>query len=110
MLEHEDQKQDTDMIKTVLQKIIDEMNEMEAGRIMPEERKPKLMAAEVKTVEAPAMEEEMGEEGPELDQGVLSELMGKAESADEEGNMPEDQDDELPSELADLVRSKRKLQ
>lgn len=106
MLEHEDQKADVDMIKTVLQKIIDEMNEMEAGRIMPEEKRPKVMEAEIKAVE-PA-EEEMGEEGPELDQGVLSELMGKAESADEEGNLPEDREDELPPELSEIVRSKRK--
>lgn len=107
MLEHEDQKQDTDMIKSVLQKIINEMNEFEADRIMPEERKPKAVMAEVKTVE-PVESEEMDTEG--LSPEVLSELMTKAESADEEGNLPEDQEDSLPSELANLVREKKKVQ
>ena len=106
MLEHEDSTQDTDMIKTVLQKIIDEMNEMEAGRIMPMEKRPKEMEAEVSAVSVP--EEEEMEEGPELDQGVLSDLMSKAESADVEGNLPEDQEDGLPPELAEIVRLKKK--
>ena len=114
MLEHEDQKQDMDMIKSVLQKIIDEMNEFEADRIMPEEKKPKAMVAEVHAVEGSPEEEAM--ESPEeektedgLNPNVLSELMDKAESADEEGNLPEDHENSLPPELAALVREKKKI-
>lgn len=109
MLEHDDQKQDVDMIKSVLQRIIDEMNEFEADRIMPEEKKPKAVVAEVKTMEPMEMDEsEETEEG--LSPIVLSELMSKAESADEEGNLPEDNEDSLPPEIAALVREKKKIQ
>ena len=83
---HEDKQQDADMIKTILQKIIDEMNTMESDRIMPEERKPKVMAAKVDVMTP----ESMDEGSDELDPTVLSELMTKAGEADESGSLPED--------------------
>ena len=107
MLEHDDQKQDADMIKSVLQKIIDDMNEYEADRIMPMERKPKAMIAEIKTEEHP-MEEEMDDEG--LNPEVLSQLMEKAGTANDQGETEEDVTEGLDPEIARLVQEKKKLQ
>jgi len=100
---HEDKQQDADMIKTILQKIIDEMNTMESDRIMPEERKPKVMAAKVDVMTP----ESMDEGSDELDPTVLSELMTKAGEADESGSLPEDRASDLPPEIMDAV-SRRK--
>jgi hypothetical protein len=108
MLEHDDQMQDKDMIKSVLQKIIDEMNSFEADRIMPEDKKPKAVMAEVKTVEPMEPEELESAEGG-LSPDVLAELMSKAETADEAGSLPEDEEDSLPPEIAALVREKKKV-
>lgn len=105
MMPHEDTHQDADMIKTILQKIIDEMNTMESDRIMPDERKPKVMAAKV-DVMAPAPDEE---ESDELDPNVLGELMNKAGEADESGELPEDKESDLPPEIADAVRRKKEM-
>jgi hypothetical protein len=107
MLEHEDQKQDADMIKSVLQKIIDDMNAYEADRIMPEERKPKAVIAEVKSVEATPLDGiESDEEG--LNPEVLAQLMEKADTASPEGETEEDMDEGLDPEIARLVQEKRK--
>lgn len=105
MMPHDDAPQDMDMIKNVLQKIVDEMNAMESDRIMPESRKPKAMAMEVKAVQ-PA-EEEM--ESEELDPNVLGELMNKAGEADESGELPEDRESDLPPEIAEAVKRKKEL-
>lgn len=105
MMPHDDASQDKDMIKTILQKIIDEMNTMESDRIMPEERKPKVMEMEVKA--AQPMDEEM--ESDELDPNVLGELMSKAGEADESGALPEDRESDLPPEIAEAVRRKKKM-
>lgn len=97
----------TDMVKSILQNIIDDMNDMEADRIMPEDRKPKAMKVEVKTATPkPEMVEETMEDD-ELDPAVLDELMTKADQADENGLLPEDAEDELPPDIADSVRRKR---
>lgn len=102
---HEDMSQDKDMIKAVLQKIIDEMDTMESDRIMPDHRKPKVMAMEVKT--AQPMEEDM--ESDELDPNVLGELMSKAGEADESGSLPEDRESDLPPEIAEAVKRKKEM-
>jgi hypothetical protein len=131
MLEHEDKKQDADMIKSVLQKIIDDMNEYEADRIMPEERKPKAVVTEVTEEPEDALHLYKGSYGikspnenkaesfeqaepenqfnqhDELDPTVLDELLKKAEEADEDGVLPEDRENDLPLELAKLVREKK---
>lgn len=101
---HEDMSQDKDMIKSVLQKIIDEMDMMETDRIMPESRKPKMMKMEVETVKPL---DDMQDE--ELDPAVLGELMTKAGEADESGALPEDQMSDLPPEIREAV-SRRKEQ
>lgn len=105
MMPHEDASQDKDMIKTILQKIIDEMNTMESDRIMPEERKPKMVKTEVEVMKP--MEEEM--ESDELDPNVLGELMNKAEEADESGALPEDRESDLPPEIAEAVKRKKEM-
>jgi hypothetical protein len=136
MLEHDDMKQDADMIKSVLQKIIDDMNEYEADRIMPEERKPKAAIVEVSTEEKPeesddilnlykgsygisksnenkgesveqAEPENQFNQHDELDPTILTELLKKAEEADEDGVLPEERENDLPLELAKLVREKK---
>lgn len=104
MIPHEDMSQDKDMIKAVLQKIIDEMDTMESDRIMPADRKPKAMAVDVKAVQP--MDEE---ESEDLDPNVLGELMNKAGQADENGALPEDQESDLPPEIADAVRRKKEM-
>lgn len=101
---HEDMSQDKDMIKAVLQKIIDEMDTMESDRIMPEERRPKVMATEVKTVQPM---DDM--ESEELDPNVLGELMTKAGEADESGALPEDRESDLPPEIAEAVKRKKEM-
>lgn len=103
MMPNENQSQDADMIKTILQKIIDEMSSMEADRIMPESRKPKMMKMEVESVSPVAAEME----DEELDPNVLGELMDKAGQADESGELPEDKESDLPPEIADAVRRKK---
>lgn len=102
---HEDMSQDKDMIKSVLQKIIDEMDTMESDRIMPEHRRPKMMKMEVEAVKPM---EDM--ESEELDPAVLGELMNKADQADESGALPEDHENDLPPEIADAVRRKKEAQ
>lgn len=99
----QDMNQDKDMIKSVLQKIIDEMDTMESDRIMPESRRPKAVEMEVKT--AQPMDEEM--ESDELDPNVLGELMSKAGEADESGALPEDRESDLPPEIRDAVSRKK---
>lgn len=102
---HEDMSQDKDMIKSVLQKIIDEMDMMETDRIMPESRKPKAMAMKVEAVRP--VDEEM--ESDELDPNVLGELMNKAGEADESGALPEDRESDLPPEIAEAVKRKKEM-
>jgi len=106
MLEQAD-SQEKDMIKSVLQKIIDDMNSYEADRIMPMERKPKAVVAEVKSVEAEPMDVEEDEEG--LNPDILSQLLDKAEKASPEGETDEDTEEGLDPEIARIVREKRKL-
>ena len=72
MMPQDNKAQDVDMIKSILQKIIDEMGSMEADRIMPEDRKPKMMKMEVEAVKP--MEAEMEDE--ELDPVVLDQFPG----------------------------------
>ena len=98
-----------DMIKAILQKIIDEMGTLESDRIMPEHRKPKAMEVEIKA-DAHAPEEVMIEEEDEdLDPNVLSDLMTKADEADETGALPEDAANDLPPEISEAVRRRKEL-
>lgn len=96
--------QDKDMIKSVLQKIIDEMDMMETERIMPEHRRPKMMKMEAEVVRP---QEDM--ESEELDPTVLGELMSKAGEADESGALPEDRESDLPPEIAEAVKRKKEM-
>jgi hypothetical protein len=107
MLEHSDEQQDKDMIKSVLQKIIDDMNKYESDRIMPEERKPKAVVAKVETEKVLPLEEEDMEEG--LNPEVLSQLMAKADEANENGETEEDNMEGLDPEIMRLIQEKKKI-
>lgn len=107
MLEHSDEQQDKDMIKDVLQKIIDDMNKYESDRIMPEERKPKAVVAKVETEKVMPLEEEEMEDG--LNPEVLSQLMAKADEANENGETEEDNMEGLDPEIARIIQEKKKI-
>ena len=110
MLQHPDEHEDVDMIKQVLQKIVDEMDQFESDRLMPESRKPKEVHVEAKVEGSPeeeateSPEEESREDG---DSSMLDELMNKAPHADEEGALPEDHEEDLHPAVAAIIRKKK---
>lgn len=132
MPQHDDQTEDANIIKQVLQKLIDEMDSLEAGRIHP-----KMMAkVDVMTPKdgdssdpqmmayggAAGIPDPMGNhaENPEeaepedqfnqhegLDPEILKKLLDRAGQADESGSESEDEFLDLPPAVADAVRKKR---
>lgn len=106
MQEHSDESQDMDMIKSVLQKIIDQMDQMEADNLMPEARKPKVVEA---TVEASPMDMSMDDDGSDSDDAsLLPSLMDKAKDADDEGALPEDKQEDVDPAIASIIAEKKK--
>lgn len=115
MTQHDDMAQDSEMIKTVLQKIISEMDQLEAERIAPN----KFRGGIVKGVDHPTANhaETVPEAEPEnqddqhepLDPNILKTLLDKAGQADESGALPEDHESELPETIIAAVREKKKL-
>lgn len=95
---------DMDMIKNVLQKLVDDMNGLEAKRIHPKLSAPET-EPEMSQPEEPAMDEEMTEDG--LDPDVLGKLMEKAGSADESGELPEDKEMGLPDDVMAAVKRQK---
>ncbi len=95
-----------DMIKMILQKIIDEMNTLESDRIIPDDRKPKAVKVEVESAIPLAVE---GEEDEDLDPTVLTDLMTKAGEADETGALPDDIEGDFPPEINDAVRRRKQV-
>lgn len=109
---HDDLPQDAEMIKSVLHKIIDEMDALEAGRINPKMVAKVDVAVPHNESTEPAAEEASEtpeEESSELDPEVLKQLMDKAGHADESGATEEENTDELPPSLADAVRRKKAM-
>jgi hypothetical protein len=104
MMEHDDSTQDAEMIKRVLQKVIDEMDEMESSRVMPEHMKPKM---EMTKVEMAPKEETPMDEEEGLDPAIMQSLMDKASSADENGATEEDSLEGLDPEIAAAVMKKK---
>lgn len=108
--QHADEAEDADMIKSVLQKIIDEMDGLEANRIHPK------MAMQMDITKAPegSPEEEKGEDPSmeqdeaDLDPEILSKLMDKAGTADDSGELPEDKSAGLPDSVMAAVNKKKK--
>lgn len=96
-----------DMIKEILQKIIDEMGALESDRIIPEHRRPKAIALETK-IAAPISEELDIETDEDINSTVLDELLIKADNADETGLLPEDVTNDLPDEITETIRRKKK--
>lgn len=101
-----DEHDTKDMIKIILQKIIDEMNTLESDRIMPEDRKPKAVKVEVESAIPIAVE---GEEDEDLDPTVLTDLLTKAGEADETGAPLDDIVGDFPPEINDAVRRRRQV-
>jgi len=113
-VEHDDQAQDAEMIRSVLQKICDEMNGLEADRIMPAHKKPGYAHGDVVAPEHPAENHalDLGEAEPEneaneLDPHVLESLMEKAEGANEDGSTEEDTEADLPPTIVEAIRIKK---
>ncbi len=111
---HDDQAQDADMIKSVLQKIIDEMNGLEADRILPAHKKPGYAHGEVvapthpdENVAETMHEAEPENEANELDPKILEDLMEKAEGANDDGATADDELAELPPTIAEAIRRKQ---
>lgn len=119
MMQHDDMPQDAEMIKSVLQKIIDEMNGLEADRIHPKMTVMKLSEGSEgipdpneNSAETPMQAEPEHMEGEDnqhepLDPEVLKQLMDKATTADDQGSTPEDEENMFPSEIQDAVNRKR---
>ena len=114
------EKQQMDMIKTTLQKLIDDMNTLEAGRIAPKPSVPAPMGLsegshgipnpnedDAETPDEAEPENQDNQHG-ELDPSILKSLLEKAGSADEDGSLPEDQEHDFPQEVQNLVNEKRK--
>lgn len=116
MLEHNDAPQDADMIRSVLQKICDEMDTLEADRITPDHRKPGYSNGSAgipqpneNSAETPreAEPENMENQHEGLDPEVLKQLMDKATTADDQGSTPEDEENMFPDEIQDAINRKR---
>lgn len=119
MVPHDDMSQDADMIKSVLQKICDEMDSMEANRIHPKMTVMKLSEGSEgipnpneNSAETPMQAEPEDHEGEDnqhgpLDSNVLQQLLEKATTADDQGSLPEDQENAFPSEIQDAINKKR---
>lgn len=122
---HSDEPQDAAMIESVLQKIIDEMHGMEAGRIHPKivdakvtaiAPKPDAMSMggmakpneNIAETNMEAEPENQENQHGELDPDVLKSLLDKAGSADASGATPEDGLDDIHPGLADIIRNKKK--
>jgi hypothetical protein len=115
-MQEEDEVKDESMIKAVLQKIIDEMNGMEADRINPK-KEPIMLSAGSDGIPNPADNsaetpeeaepENQDNQHEELDPSVLKTLLETA------GNDSESQSDsdflDLPPAIADVVRKKKGL-
>lgn len=125
--EEDQEKQQMDMIKTTLQKLIDDMNTMEAGRIAPpkpdvptspDASAPLALSEGSHGIPRPnedhaetpdeAEPENQFNQHEELDPNILKSLLEKAGSADEEGSLPEDQENDFPQEVQNAVNEKRK--
>lgn len=133
MPQHDDEAEDADMIKKVLQKIIDEMDGLESDRIHPKMPATPMDAA-VAQDETQPDEQKMAfggaaglrnpasnhaetpeESEPEnqfnqhegLDDDILKKLLDKAGDANESGSESEDEFLDLPPAIADAVRKKR---
>lgn len=114
---HDDKPQDMDMIASVLQKIVDEMNGYESDRIMPMDKKqgmsmggiPHANEDKAETLDQAEPENQDNQHEP-LDPSVLKELMSKADQADSDGSLPDDHESEFPSEIQMLIAEKRKKQ
>lgn len=113
---HDDEMQDESMIKEVLQRIIDEMDGMEAKRIHPKVEvmhlsggsdgipNPNENSAETPEQAEPEQQQNQHEE---LDPTVLKTLLEEAEGNETSSQSTDDFLD-LPPEIVDAIRNKRR--
>ncbi len=118
----DDSTPDLDTIKQLLMKVIDQMNQMESQRLLPEGHplKEKAPAEGVDTNTDPAQapaEGSISDDEPDassgdtagLDSGVLSDLMDKASATSPDGSSPDDMaGSDLPPEILSAVMNKKK--
>lgn len=114
---------DLDSIKQSLMKVIDQMDQMESQRLLPDGHPLKAKAPEpaagVDPNSAPSLggpsDGAIGDDEPDtddsgLDSGVLSQLMDKASSVDDSGASPDDEAEaNLPPEIVAAVAAKKKV-
>lgn len=105
-MEHTDAHEDVDMISHVLRKIADEMDMMDADHLMPENRKPKVVEAKIETHPMDQIPDESEQDSHDM----LPDLMNKADTVDEEGNLPEDNQPQIDPEIAHIIAAKKKEQ
>lgn len=106
-----DRDGDAALAKSVLHKMVDDMEGYEAARIHP--RKPDhagvVNPTEDKGENFDEAEPENSENQHDLNPKVLGDLLNKAGSAHEDGSTSEDLEEELPEEIRSAVNKKRKI-
>lgn len=106
MMPQEDESQEKDMISMVLRKVADEMDKMDADSFLPDHMKPKVEVA-VNAAPSPDMPMDDDSEASD-DPSMLSGLMDKAGTADADGALPEDKQDDVDPAIAAIVAQKKK--
>lgn len=105
-MQSDDKTQDMDMISRVLRKVADEMDKMDADSFLPEHMKPKV---EVAVDAAPSPDMPMDDDSEASDDpSMLSGLMDQAGTADADGALPEDKQDDVDPAIAAIVAQKKK--
>lgn len=103
----DDDKQEMDTIKQALMKIIGDMDKMDADSFLPDHMKPKMAAVSVSAEPTPDEPMDDDAEGSS-DPSMLAGLMDKAGSADADGQLPEDKQDDVDPSIAAIVAKKKK--
>lgn len=102
---------DDEIVKHVLHKLIDDMDSLEANRIHPRPVAQPGVSQPTEdkgeTFDEAEPENQENQHDHSLDPHILSELMDKAGSAREDGSLPEDDENDLPEEIAVAVKKKK---
>lgn len=108
----QDKGQTIDLIKQALMKVIDDMTALESDNHLPDGHPLKIKAVVAKSGDEASPDLDMS--GTSEDTGAddsddLDSLMGEAGKANDDGSMPEDNQDDmgLPPEVMDAVNKKK---
>lgn len=106
----DDDKQEMDTIKQALMKIIGDMDKMDADSFLPDHMKPKMAAVSVSATPSPDDSDMPQDDDSDEsnDPSMLAGLMDKAGSADADGSLPEDHQDDVDPSIAAIVAQKKK--